>query len=178
MLEAEEAIDRLDRDIRRLKIDFERFFNGNLKVPPELLRQSISTQIQELRSRHIRTFALRFRVNNLEARFHIFSVFFARRLRAMEWGAGGAASSATAGFDPREGVILGENPEPEAVRALYRELCRARQAAPAADFTQFQAYLAKRVAQIRSKTGCSHVRFRIASEGGRVKLKAKPVSSS
>ena len=40
-----------------------------------------------------------------------------------------------------------------------------------------QSYLNKQAAQIRDKTGCSEVSFRVASEKGKLKLKAKPVKS-
>ena len=76
MLEPEEAIQRLANDIRRLKIDFDRFFNGAVKIPPEQLRKRIRDQLQDLRSIHIRSVGLRFRLNNLEARFNTFSVLF------------------------------------------------------------------------------------------------------
>ena len=41
-------------------------------------------------------------------------------------------------------------------------------------FDSFQSYLKKQASQIRKKTGCEQVRFRIASEDGQLKLKAKP----
>ena len=126
MLEDEEAIDRLEHDLRRLKIDFERFFSGGLKTPPEQLRQSVSTQINSMRSRHIRTFALRFRLHNLEARFHIFSVLFSRRLQELEAGTGRRARPEVRKVDPHDGIVFDDKPDPEAVAVLYRELCRAR----------------------------------------------------
>ena len=175
MLEDEEAIDRLEHDLRRLKIDFERFFSGGLKTPPEQLRQSVSTQINAMRSRHIRTFALRFRLHNLEARFHIFSVLFSRRLQELEAGTGRRARPEVREVDPHDGIVFDDKPDPEAVAVLYRELCRAREVAPATDLAQFQSYLTSQITQIRKKTGCTHVRFRIASEGDKVKLKAKPL---
>ena len=179
MLEDEEAVERLEHDLRRLKIDRDRFLTGNLKSPPEQLRQSINTQIHQLQSRHIRSFAIRFRLNNQEARFNTLSVLFGRRLRELEQGElPAAAQSARLGLDASDGVVLGESPEAEAVEVLYQELCRAREVAPATDLGEFLDYLAKQVAQIRSKTGCDRVRFRVASEGVKVKLKAKPVFSS
>ena len=40
----------------------------------------------------------------------------------------------------------------------------------------FRGYLAQQIESIRLKTGCDAVQFRIATEDGKLKLKAKPVS--
>ena len=39
--EQDEALQRLDRDLKRFKIDFERFLSGNLATPPDQLRQNL-----------------------------------------------------------------------------------------------------------------------------------------
>ena len=177
MLEVEDAIDKLELSLQRLKIDYERFFSGNLKTPPEQLRQNINFQIHALRSRHIRSFALRFRLSNLEARFNTFTVLFGRRLRELEQGLRDQqASSAEDRIDAREGIVLGKKPEPGAVEALYQELCRAQKVEPD-NLEHFKTYLGKQLDTIRSKTGCSQVQFRVSSEGGKIKLKAKPIES-
>jgi hypothetical protein len=177
MLEVEDAIDKLELSLQRLKIDFERFFSGNLKAPPEQLRQNINFQIHSLRSRYIRSFALRFRLNNLEARFNTFSVLFGRRLRELEQGSGRQPAGAKSRADARAGIVLGEKQEPGAVEALYQELCRAQRIEPE-NLEHFRTYLGKQVETIRSKTGCSEVQFRISSKDGKVKLKAKPIESA
>jgi hypothetical protein len=44
------------------------------------------------------------------------------------------------------------------------------------DYQSFCRYLERQAEAIRARTGCSGVRFRLASEGGRIKLKAKPIA--
>ena len=43
-------LDRLEQDLNTLRVEFERFFNGDLEVPPEQSRESIRGQIASLQS--------------------------------------------------------------------------------------------------------------------------------
>ncbi len=176
-MDIEEAIDNLDLRIRRLKIEYDRFFSGALETPPERMRQSINSKIHELRSHHIKSFTLRFRLTNLEARFNTFCVLFHRRLRVQEEGSpeqrrGDIPRSES--FNPRNGILIDETPAREAIQALYNELYRSEDQ-PQADYHRFQTYLLQQVSKIRQRTGCSQVQFRVHTEGGKTKLKAKPV---
>jgi hypothetical protein len=63
-----------------------------------------------------------------------------------------------------------------AARALYEGLTRDPRSAERLDYQSFCRYLERQAEAIRARTGCSGVRFRLASEGGRIKLKAKPIA--
>jgi len=174
----EEAIDNLDLKIRRLKIEYDRFFNGALDRPPEQFRQSINADIQALRTVHIKDFPLRFRLTNLEARFNTYAVLFHRRIQEMEEGSllerrstGGPRQV----FDPRGGIVIDETPPRGAVQALFNEVYAVDKDRSDANFTRFHTYLLQQVTNIRQKTGCKGVKFRVESTGGKTKLKAKPV---
>ena len=60
-----ELLDQLGRDIRQLQIDFERFFNGGLPLPPEELRTRIQGQLRTLRNTNVTTVAESFRLGDL-----------------------------------------------------------------------------------------------------------------
>ena len=64
-MEIQASIDRLDRDIQQLKIDFERFFTGNLPTPPEEFRTAVRQQIQSLRATPMQALVDRFRAEGL-----------------------------------------------------------------------------------------------------------------
>ncbi len=176
--EQDEALQKLDLDLKRFKIDFERFFSGNLATPPDQLRQNIGKQIQYLRMERLKSVALRFKLNTLEARFNTLCVQFNRRLREQEEGGGAREtpipSPRERKIDTSHGVVIAESPDEKAVRALYDDLYGGSGRGKKADFDSFQGYIEKQAAQIRSKTGCSQVRFRITSDDGTLKLKAKP----
>ncbi len=136
-------------------------------------------QIRELRSRPAPALVHRFRLNTLEARFNTLNELFNRRLREREEGStvGSMASHPTRQrFDPYNGIVVGEGAPPEALRALYAELYGDEER-DKADFNRFQTYLLGQVAKIRERSGCSEVKFRVTNEGGKVKLKAKPVQA-
>ena len=173
----DELLMTLDQDIRRFRIDYERFFSGNLPMPPEQRRINIVNQIKELRTVRLKAVAHRFRFNSLEAKFNALLVLFNRRLREFELGrkdrqAIGAVANE---FDPRQGVVVEEKPTAAAAQALFQGLYADAETGPKADFEKFQTYLEKQADKIRDKTGCSRVSFRVASEKGKLKLKAKPV---
>ena len=174
--EQDEALQRLDRDLKRFKIDFERFLSGNLATPPDQLRQNLQKQIQYLRMERLRSVAQRFQLNTLEARFNTLWVQFNRRLREQEEGGGSreAPGLAEVKIDTEEGVVIAGTADKKAVRALYDDLYGGSGRGKKTDFDSFQAHLEKQTAKIRSKTGCSQVRFRITSDDGELKLKAKP----
>lgn len=176
-MSVERQIDRLERQIRELKVEFERFFAGDLTVPPEPLRGEIQAGLRRLReSRTLRAAADHFRLSQLEARFASFSELFNRRLREREEGS--RRRRPVPGLplhDPASGVVLGESIEPGAAEALYRGLVDGSSRSPAFDFPTFCDYLERQLAAIRAKTGCERVQFRLAAEGGETKLKAKPL---
>jgi hypothetical protein len=173
-----DTLDQLGRDIRQLQIDFERFFNGGLHLPPDELRTRIQAQIRALRNLTITTSVDNFRLGDLEARFNSYNELFNRRVRDREEGRHQAAARAAAPekprYDPEAGIVFGSRVDPEAVEALYQGLA-GRGEGPKFDLDSFQTYLARQVTALREKTGCSEVQFRLANEDGKLKLKARPV---
>ena len=177
-----EAFDRLDRDIKTLRVDFERFFSGALPIPPDELRGRVQAEIRKLRGMNLLTFADNFRLGDLEARFNSYNELFNRRLRDVEEGRRPVtrpiAIPVERRFDAEKGIVVGDRLEPEAVEALYQGLAAAPgSAGPRFDLDSFQTYLNRQVAAIREKTGCALVQFRVAAEDGKLKLKARPVAA-
>ncbi|HEX9942762.1 MAG TPA: MXAN_5187 C-terminal domain-containing protein [Thermoanaerobaculia bacterium] len=177
---AEAALDQLGRDIQQLRVDFERFFNGSLPFPPEELRGRVQAQLRNLRGMSLLTSADNFRLADLEARFNSYNELFNRRLRGLEEGRHPATRPAAPAvprhYDPAQGIVFGDRIDPEGVEALYQGLAAGPGDAPRFDLDSFQTYLARQAAAIREKTGCSQVQFRLATEDGKVKLKARPVA--
>ena len=169
-------IDRLAASIQKFRIDGQRFFAGDLKFPPEDLRDKITVELRRLRGSNLKGAAASFRLGTLEAQFQSYVDLFGRRLRKHEQGEAHPAASVsrTAPADPEKGIVIGERESPAAVEALYRTVRRHN---PGMDLERFRSYIHRQAEVIRTKTGCSEIQFRIAVQDGKMKLKAKPVRS-
>ncbi|HVR08088.1 MAG TPA: MXAN_5187 C-terminal domain-containing protein [Thermoanaerobaculia bacterium] len=186
-----EAIDRLAGEIRQLRVDFERFFSGALALPPDELRRRVQADLRQLRNVNAMTAVERFRLSDLEARHNSYDELFSRRLRDREEGRRRAGQTAVAAppsppparYDPGAGIVIGHEPDPRAVAALYDGLTTVGAAGgsgegPRFDLASFGSYLQRQAAAIRDKTGCAEVQFRLAAEDGKLKLKARPVPAA
>jgi len=173
----EARLGRLAEAIEQFRVDSERYFNGGLVIPPEELRARIERELRDLRSSPSKSAADQFRLGGLEARFNSLSELFGRRLREREEGRGRAPVQVvpeTPRFDARSGIVLSKRLDGSAVEALWQGLAAAGGGARL-ELETFRGYLTRQIAEIRTRTGSEAVQFRVVNEGGRVKLKAKPI---
>jgi len=174
-----QRIDRVSEEIDAFRVEFEKFFAGARQTPPEELRERIRGALRRLRADPTTQLADNFRIGQLEARFNSFSEMFNRRVREREEGRGPsrpAVPPPPAEPDAARGVVVDGPVADAAARALYEGLTRDPRSAERFDYQSFRRYLERQAEAIRARTGCSGVRFRLASEGGRIKLKAKPIA--
>lgn len=170
-------LDVLERGIRKLRIEYERYFNGALDLPPAELKNHVERQIRDLRG-NLASAVDRFRFNSLEASYNSYLEMFNRRLRDFEEGRVKVRRNRDAAprFDPLDGVTVGDSVDSGAAAALYQGLYAGDSAkSRRVDLDSFRDYLAKQATLIRQKTGCQQVQFRLANEDGKMKLKAKPL---
>jgi hypothetical protein len=86
--EQEEAIDldqqlsRLEDDIRKLKIDFDIYFNGANKRPPLEARARLESFIKRVADNRNLTFAQRYYFNTLVSRFTSYRELWRRTLKS------------------------------------------------------------------------------------------------
>lgn len=73
---------RMEDDIRKLKIDFDIFFNGSTKRPPLEARARLEAYIKRLSDNRSLTFAQRYYFNTLVARFTSYRELWRRTLKA------------------------------------------------------------------------------------------------
>ncbi|MDY7093344.1 MAG: hypothetical protein SX243_10280 [Acidobacteriota bacterium] len=167
---------RFERDLKRLRVEFEKFFNGALAVPPEDQQQRLANELRRMRTTPQMTSAESFRLNGLEARFNSYCELFGRRQRDLEEGRTAAAKRAAMAqrADPEAGMTVRENLSSEVVEALFEGLCRGAEP-PRFDLDTFGRYLGKQLDQIREKSGNQAVQFRVERDGTKMKLKAKPI---
>ncbi|NNE99212.1 MAG: hypothetical protein HKN25_09365 [Pyrinomonadaceae bacterium] len=82
MTEIEEQIEKLDDDVRRLKIEFDIYFNGGTKAPPHQSRASLEARIKRLNGNRDLSYARRYRLNSLISKYTAYRELWRRRLKA------------------------------------------------------------------------------------------------
>jgi cation diffusion facilitator CzcD-associated flavoprotein CzcO len=78
----DKELSRMEDDIRKLKIDFDIFFNGATKRPPLEARARLESYIKRVADNRNLTFAQRYQFNMLVARFTSYRELWRRTLKA------------------------------------------------------------------------------------------------
>lgn len=78
----DKQLSKLEEDIRKLKIDFDIYFNGATKRPPLETRARLEAQIKRMMDNRSLTFAQRYHMNALISRFTSYRELWRRAMRA------------------------------------------------------------------------------------------------
>jgi hypothetical protein len=197
-----EDLELIEKSIRQLQIEWEKFFGGVEKKPPNELRSRVESLLRRYAGGEIRNSTERFRYQNLVARYGTFSELWSKRLRAIEEGRpmglhGRFAEAALAAAPPhshmpehpphppgppppRSGEVRVQSPErdAEAVRGLFTRFLEARQQLGEAGNVKFESFhklIAQQATRILTEKGAMAVDFRLETKDGKVSLKARPV---
>lgn len=180
-MDLDQKITRLERDIKRLQVRFQRFFAGDLDLPPGELRDDIEQRLRELRGDSTLSSVHRFRLTQLEARYNSYNGMFRRRLRQLETTGHpdtprpGRLPAVDPSYDPEAGIVVGTRRDTRAVAALYDGLRDRQEGSPPMDLDEFRDYIERQTARIQDRTGCTDVEYRLVEQDGQTKLKARPV---
>jgi hypothetical protein len=180
----DEQLKRLEEDVRRLKIEFDIFFNGGTKRPPYDTKSRVESQIKRLGDERRLSFGQRFYYNSIVARYVAFKELWRRTMQSREEGlvrgrempAAAAATSASA-FSPVS-IACSDGQDQESIKRLYDSLVEAKRTCGEQhnlSFEQFQSMISARTTQLRAQLNCSAINYTIAIEDEQVKFKAKPV---
>ncbi len=180
----DEHLGRLEEDVRRLKVEFDIYFNGAAKRPPYDTKGRIETLIKRLADDRTLSFAQRYRYNSLVARFNSFRELWRRTMQGREEGRDPAASARAAAkqeaveaFTRTTLVCADANRDVETVKHLYNALVEAKTKCgePTDDFSfpRFHRLIASKAESLKEKLGCERVCFSVDVEGGHVSFKAR-----
>ncbi|HEY6547266.1 MAG TPA: MXAN_5187 C-terminal domain-containing protein [Vicinamibacteria bacterium] len=194
----EEDLADIEGSIRRLGVEWDKFFAGVEKKPPNELKTKVDALVRRHANLEIKNATDRFRYQGLTAKYNTLSELWAKRLRAREegkvFGMHGLKAEAlpppppppppaNAGRAARRGdtgeVRVG-HPERDgaAVKALYDKFLAARteagEQAPV-KFESFQKLISQQASRILAEKGGQAVDFRLETKDGKVSLKAKVV---
>lgn len=193
----EEDLGEIESAIRRLGVEWDKFFAGIERKPPNDLKAKAEALIRRHANIEIKNNTERFRYQNLTAKYNTLSELWAKRLRAREegkaFGVHGlkadilppppppkapAAPRGGRANDPGEVRLSSAEGDPTAVRTLYDRFLAARSAAgetAPVKFDSFEKLISQQASRILTEKGGQAVDFRLETKDGKVSLKARIV---
>ena len=181
----DEQLTRLEDDIRRLRIEFDIFFNGAAKRPPYDTKGRVETLLKRLGDDRTLTYAQRYRYNSLAARYNAFRDLWRRTMQGREEGRDAVSAARaqvkketnTRDIETVSFVCLDAHRELDVVKSLYTSLLEAKQRCgePTEDlsFPKFHRLIAAKADGMKEQLGCDRVLFSVAVEDGHVSFKAR-----
>ena len=188
--QTDEDLNRLERDIRQLKIEFEQYFGGGKKRPPADIEWRIEQIIKRYGDRAAEmNYGQRFRYGNLTQTYSKYREIFHKRMQKREEGTVqrhfGAAARAIQAERARSGTA---SPSPVAVtcsdleresgkvdelyRAFREALNSSGESVERLSREKFQKFLLQKSEQIRKQRG-EQIEFLVSIENGKARLKAR-----
>jgi hypothetical protein len=199
----DEELNLLDDAVRRLKVEYDVYFGGGSKRPPEDSEWRVKSFIKRYSDTQKLNFAQRFKYNTIVQRYAIYSDLWRQKMKIKEEGyrrpqdellgiqglrtrEEHAAARALSGEVPEAEVTVpfrircaDVDHEPEKVKALFnalREAHRISGQAPraSANLEAFTFFVRLKTDQIRREYGCQSVEYAVELQHQRVKLMARP----
>jgi hypothetical protein len=196
---ADEELNQLESNMRRLKIEYEIYFNNPAKRPPADTEWRVSNTIRKLSDGYCGgqrlNFAQRYRYNELAQRYALLSDLWRKKMRIREEGyrrpqdallsvqgvrvfeeEKHAAHHAT--LQPFTVQCSDVSGEREKVEKLFTAFLEAKKKAGedisrSGNLESFEKFVQNKTDQIRKQYGCHSVEYSVEMEAGQVRLKAK-----
>jgi hypothetical protein len=200
MATIDEELGQLERDIRQLKIEYDQFFGGGRKRPPNEIEWRIELVVKKYGERSgDMKYGQRFRYNNLTQTYAKYKDIFRKRLKQKEEGAvqrhfGAAAKAieaeraqrlaeanaryATAVAEPSIFRMTCSEPERETdkVEKLFQAFIEAKRLAgentTRVTHAGFTEFVRKKTKDLQTQNGCHEVEYVVETVDHQVKLKA------
>jgi hypothetical protein len=178
----DEMLTRLEEDIRRLKVEFDIYFNGAAKRPPYDTKGRVDTLVKRLGDDRTLTFAQRYRYNSLVARYNAFRDLWRRTIQGREEGRDPVSAARVNHKQPVPSQTTSflcndAHKDVETIKNLYETLVEAKQQCGESttdfSFPRFHRLVASKADGLKEQLGCEQVRFSVSVEDGHVSFKAK-----
>ena len=192
----DEELTQLDSLLRRLKIEYEVYFNNPSKRPPTDLEWKTVALIRKHSDGGRMNFTQRFRYNEMAQRYAIYSDLWRKKMRIREEGYRRPQDALLSvqgvreqGHAPKGHTVYGvstaarsftmecsEATPKEEVERLYNALVAAKKKSGEAvtgDLSSFSTFVKKKTDEIRKQHHCHSVEYSVELADGHVKLKAK-----
>lgn len=181
----------LDNKLKQLKFEYEQYFIGSRPREPILTRADVQKLVTKYSNVGIQNTALRFKFNNLCARFFAMRRHWDEVLRKIEAGTyerhvfrarlHEREQSAASGTDP-SGAPRRSDDTTAGDADLFEAYVNARRSCgedtASVSREKLDRLVARQRATIQQRYDCDDVRFRVVVENGKAKLKATPMKSA
>jgi len=195
----DEEMNLLESHLRRLKIEYEVFFNNPQKKPPSDLEWKVLALLRKFSDGSRMSFSQRFRYNEMAQRYAIYSDLWRKKSRIREegyrrpqdallsvqgvreeehqpehkvYGVGHAAHE--------EGAFVVQCADPRSegdkVERLFAALSDAKKKtgeSVSGSLDSFKSFVQKKTEEIRKQHGCQTVEYVVEVQDGKAKLRAK-----
>jgi hypothetical protein len=182
-LTIEDQLARIEDDIRRLKVEFDIYFNGAAKRPPYDTKLRLESRLTRLSDDRTLNFAQRYHLNSIQTRYASFRQLWRRILQEREEGHGPGAARAQArerAATPFEGSRFSctdVRHDVRTVKDVYDALVEAKRSCGEGlrdlTFSKFHRLVMERTEALKQKTGSDRVTFSVDVDNGHVSFKAK-----
>jgi hypothetical protein len=199
----DEELNVLETQLRRLKIEYEIFFNNPQKRPPTDVEWKVLTLLRKFSDGGRMSFSQRFRYNEIAQRYAIYSDLWRKKARIREEGyrrpqdallsvqgvriGEHEAAHKTYGVRNVSGGATGDKPqfvvhcaepqaESEQVEKLFQALSEAKKKTGeqvSGSLDSFKSFVEKKTQEIRKQHGCPRVEYSVEVQDGKVKLRAR-----
>ena len=190
----DEEMSLLESHLRRLKIEYEIYFNSPQKRPPSDLEWKVLALLRKFSDGGGRlNFSQRFRYNELAQRYAVYSDLWRKKARIREEGYRRPQDAllSVQGVRPEEHeavhkvygvhhegpfVVTDVKSEREKVEKLFVALSDAKKKAGekvSGSLDSFSSFVQKKTQQIRKQYGCEQVEYSVDVADGKVKLTAR-----
>ncbi len=178
----DEELNKLEDGVRRLKIEYEIYFNGGSRRPPQELAFRVEKIIKRYSSdASLLNFSQRYRFNSLIQKYAVQNELWKKKVRDKEEGRGqfGVQRVEVEARRP-EGIVrvVCANPEKEKdkvdqlLEAVVEAKRRVGERVDNIDPLAFYKFVREKTQEIKESLGCPKVQFLVSVEKGKVKLKA------
>ncbi|HJQ24533.1 MAG TPA: MXAN_5187 C-terminal domain-containing protein [Blastocatellia bacterium] len=175
----DEELDRLEYEMRRLKIEFDIFFNGGTARPPADTKGRVETTIKRLYDTRNISFSQRFRYNSLVARYNVMRELWRRQTQEREENGRPPTAEASVALRDRLPAVRFRDVqnEPEKISELYDTLVAAKrkcgERVGGLTLEAFTTFLKGRAAEIKRELATDAVEFVVGVDNGHVRFTAR-----
>lgn len=186
--ELEADIQALEVGTRQLKIQYDMFFAGSVKLPPLEMRKRLEQLIRRHMDSSHASYAHQFHFNTVMSRFNSLAELWDKTLRGREQGyhangrlveTGAAAVLAQKAVKP-VGILAtcrvrDAHADADRLKSLYDTFVEAHpEGARTPSFEKFVLGVEAQSGRLRKKSGCDEIELRVVAKDGKIQLKARP----